>query len=256
MGRRTLVGIVVFTACLVLAGGCSDSSGVDVDAVIQVGSTSITRASVEHWMSVIAASAEGGGQPAPETPDPPRYRRCIAYKRAYDPKPPAARPAPNVSQLKSECERDYEKVKLKALYFLISLAWLKGKGAELGVHADAAAVQGELAAFKKGFPSEQAYKRYDMLKRITQADTEARLRMAVLVAKIQQKLEARAGGTTTNASRRTAVMREFANIFRRQWKAKTSCRAGYVVPLCKEYKPPAKPSALVPPQVPLAEEVR
>jgi hypothetical protein len=242
--RRLVVTACALSLCLPLTScsGKTRSPGV----VIKAGATQITKAGVEHWMSVIAAESGGAGRPAPQTPDPPHFSRCVAYKRVYDPKPPSdQRPLP-ISQVRAECRLFYERLKLKAIYFLIDDAWLRGKAGELGVRVTSEQVERQR---RLSFPSEAAYRRVLSLEHLSSADMLTRIRLLVLAGGIQQKVEQRAGGS---GSPRNTVMSRFGRAFMAQWKAKTSCRAGYVVPVCKQYKRPKRPPVLVPPSVPLA----
>jgi hypothetical protein len=228
--------------------GCAEKT-LPPGVVIKAGSTQITKTALEHWMSVIAAESGGAGQPAPQTPDPPSYSRCIAYKRAWDSKPPKGQQPPAMSQLRAECKLLYERLKLKAIYFLIDDAWLGGKANELGVRATPSQVHEQI---RLSFPSAAAYRRILNVEHVSPADMLTRIRLLVLMTGIQQKVEAQAGVHGASETRRNAAMSRFGHAFKAQWKAKTSCRAGYVVPACKQYKRPKKPPVLAPPSVPLA----
>jgi hypothetical protein len=220
--------------------------------VVQVGSKAIAKSTVEHWMSVITATGYvNSGQPAPHTPDPPGFATCIAYKRRYP--TPASSHSPPRAKLKSECALEYAKVKLKALYILISDAWLSGKASELGIALNQGEVQRQLNVVKHSFSDEAAYKRYLLATGLNSADMLLRARLALLTNKIQQKIEVQAGGPRTSGAVRRTALQRFGRRFKAQWKAKTSCRTGYVVPFCSEYRGPARSPAQEALNVPLTE---
>lgn len=252
---RLNAGALWLTTLCLLATllGCGGKS-MPQDAVIMAGSVSITKPELSHMMSVIAAQAGVPGRPTLEIPDPPNYTRCIAYKRAYPPAPPPTGGSqPNVARLRAECQLLYERVKLKAIYSLLSFAWLSGKAKELGVHASRGMVSRRFAQLKQSFPSEAAFKRYLAVEHLTPAELLRGLRLAVLTTLIQQKVEANAGVRDSSEASRTAALRRFAHAFKSEWKAKTSCRAGFVVPACEQYRPPKKRPILTPPHVSLTE---
>lgn len=203
-------------------------------------------------MSVIAGRASTGGEPAPNTPEPPDYTACIAYQRAHWPRLPQDQSAPTSKVLKSECELIYRREKLKALYFLISYRWATGEGAELGVKLHKQEVKRELAKFESlAAPNAAAFRRYLTVTRATIPDIVLSVELGLLTTKIQQKLEAAFVARGLTAQARQQSLDEFGQAFERRWRSRTDCRPGYVVPICSAYKPPKTPPTLVPPSVPL-----
>jgi hypothetical protein len=247
--NRAALGALV--AVVSIAGCGGEASG---SVVVRVGGTPIGKAAVDHWMSVVAAGATTApGQPTPKPPDPPSYTKCIAYLRAFAPwaQPVDGRPRPTATRLKSQCEYEYRKFKLKALYTLIPDDWVSGEAAELGITVTGAQLRQRLALVKGEFPSENAFKRYLASKGATVADLLLGFRQALLAGKIQQRLEAENDKLHLATPQRQQVLNKFSEEFKRKWTARTDCQAGYVVPICKQYKAPKTPPRLVPPSLPL-----
>jgi hypothetical protein len=223
------------------------------DAAVRVGGSTIARSSVTHWMSVIAGEVStGAGHPEPPVPMPPHYRACIAYRRRFPTAFGAGLLTLTPSQLQRECGVEFEKEKLKALYFLISSDWVVGEGFALGVRLAHKEVVQQLAQLEKAAPNKTAFRRFLIGTRGTTADLLMRLELALLTARIQRKLDAEARARHLTIGQRRAALRRFGTQFTNRWTARTDCHAGYVVPLCRQYKTPNAAPALTPPQVPLA----
>jgi foldase protein PrsA len=232
-------------------GGCG--GGKADDLAVRVGNASITSATVEHWMSVIAGEVSTApGQPVPETPVPPHYSACISYTRRFPTALASARSSAP-SQLKRECAFEFQKEKLKALYFLISSDWVSGEAAELGVSLTGRALERQLALLKARFPSETKARRFLVGARGTTEDLRSRLTQILLMRSVQQKLEQQSQKKNLTLPQRQQVLDRFGERFEKTWRARTSCRAGYVVPICRQYRAPNMPPALVPPTVPLTK---
>jgi hypothetical protein len=238
---------IVFFAAAGLAA-CGDGAADNV--AVQVGRTSITTTTVAHWMSVIAGEVSTApGQPKPEVPVPPDYASCVAYRRTYPTVPGQSTPTPE--HLKQECELEFQKEKLKALYFLISYAWVKDEASQLGVHLPNQTLAQEIAVLKAQFPNEAALRRFLVGTRGTVMDLMLRLRLNLLTTEVQRKLEHERGEGLLTVAQRQQALNMFSEMFVKRWTARTACRPGYVVPLCSRYRRPRVAPALVPPSVPL-----
>jgi hypothetical protein len=205
-------------------------------------------------MSVIAADASTApGQPTPKPPDPPSYTACIAYLRAYAQwaKPVDGRSVVTSKRLKAQCEYEYQKLKLKALYTLIPYAWVTGEAAKLGVKATGRELQRRLALLKSQFPNEAAFKKYVVSRGVTIADLLLDIKVSALVELIQHKLETENKKWHLTTAQRQGMLDRFGTEFKAEWTARTDCRPGYVVPICRQYDLPRTPFGLVPPAVPL-----
>ena len=205
-------------------------------------------------MSVIAAEASTApGQPTRRSPDPPRYARCIAYLRAYEPwaKPVKDRPVVGSRRLKAQCEYEYEKIKLKALYTLIPYVWIRGEASEMGVGVTATELRQRLEALKSQFGSETAFKRYIGKTGLTIQDLLSDIEQSVLSERIMQKLEKSSEQRQLTSAQRQQALRAFGVEYQAKWTSRTDCRPGYVVPICKQYHLSSVPYGLVPPAIPL-----
>jgi hypothetical protein len=244
--------LVLTIGCVVAIGlvACGSSRG---NTVVQIGTTSITRTEVDHWMSIVAAGeSTPPGQPKADTPEPPSYTKCIAYLEHYPMSPAYPRPRPARAQLKLHCEQEYRKEKLKALYILISRDWVAGAASALGVRLADAEVMHALASLKhQQFPSAATFERYLASMRYTVFDIASLLKLSLLESKVQHKLEARADVQHLSVEQRQRALDTFSKEYEQQWIGRTDCHAGYVVPICRQYKRPKTPPTLVPPSVPL-----
>jgi len=230
-------------------------SGMADGIAVQVGGTHITRAATFHWMSVIAGEVSTlPGQPTPLVPQPPGYSACITYRRRYATAPRVAgQPLPTPIELKRECELEFQKEKLKALYFLISYAWVDGEASELGVKVTSQSLQRELARLQTGISSPVQLRRFLVGARGTAADLMLRLKLNLLTTEIRRKLEHEKGGQQLTVAQRQQVLNRFSAQFARRWMAKTNCHPGYVVPICAKHTGPEVAPTLMPPSVPLTK---
>jgi hypothetical protein len=248
--RRTALRLCCapIVALLCALSGCGGARASEAPAV-RVGGESISASAVHHWMSVLVGKGSNGKEPGPPVPVPPKYTACIADQRAHR-RAPFAHTEPTDAQLKGYCEFEYERFKLKALYVLISHQWTLGEAANFGVKLDKRELQQQLSAFEQALaPSKAAFRRDLGFWRARPADILLSLEDEQLVTRIQAKIES---GNRTPAQNSKAFAR-FGQAFRRKWVARTSCAAGYVVPICRNFKPPKEPAALVPPSIPLTD---
>jgi hypothetical protein len=240
-------GILALGAtALILLGLTACGEGLASGTAVRVGTAPIGTTEVSHWMSVIAGEVSTpAGQPAPVVPDPPRYTRCIAYRRRY----PATFQTGSAATatLTGECQHEYEKEQLKALYTLITSVWVADEASELGVTLTGTELDRLIAADEEQTPQ---IRRFLVGARGTNADLRARVKLIALTAKIQQKLEAEPSQHQTSA-RRQRELNRFGATFERKWRARTTCRQQYSVPICNDYRPPRTATGLVPPAIPL-----
>jgi foldase protein PrsA len=144
------LGAVLFA--LVGLSACG-SSGLPSNAVVQVGSSPITKTTFDHWMEVAAistATTATGGKPV--LPEPPTYTACIAHLAATAPKPAKGQSKPTTAQLKSQCETQYKSLQQQVLSFLISAQWVIGEAESMGVKVTDAEVRKTLVKIKTESP--------------------------------------------------------------------------------------------------------
>jgi foldase protein PrsA len=172
--------------------GLSACGGIPGDAVVQVGGTSITKATFSHWLGVAAASSAAStpGKPAQAAvPDPPSYTACIAHLEATAPKPAKGQSKPTAAQLKSQCEQQYQTLKQEVLGFLISSQWVAGEASDQGVKASDKEVKQRFEQIKKQqFPKEAEFQKFLQSSGQTISDLLLRVKLNLLSSKIQQKI--------------------------------------------------------------------
>ncbi len=225
-----VVAVVGVTAC---GGGSSE-------IVAQVGTSSISRATLDHWIPIeaIVSYELFPRKPVPRglVPDPPNYTACIAYLESTPQKLVERGPKPTTAQLKSQCQQKYEGLRRQVLNFLITAEWMIGEGAERGVKVTDEEVRQQFEGVKKTFfPKEAEFEKFIAITGETVPDQLFRSKVQLL----EHKLFAKKGLT---AKQQQAYLK-FVNESTKKWIARTSCRAGYVVPDCKEYKGPLTPGA-------------
>jgi len=190
-------------AVLFAVVGLSACGGIPGNAVVQVGGSSITKDTFNHWMSVASASTAGTvpGQTAPKpvVPEPPNYTACIAHLAATSPKPAKGQSAPTTAQLKSQCEQQYKSLQQEVLGFLISSEWVLGEASSLGVKVTDAEVKKQFEKIKSTqFPKAAEFEKFLASSGQTVSDLLLRVKLNMLSTKIQQKI-VKAKSTPTQA---------------------------------------------------------
>jgi hypothetical protein len=251
LGTLVAIALMATTAVLTACGGSggnasgasSSTSSQAGEVVARVGATPITRAEVNHWMSVLA----GGdyyevsiGHTVPEglVSDPPRYSVCVAHLEATAAKAPLKGNQPSSVELLTKCRQLHQALRLQATALLVEIEWILGLAAEEGISASDKEV---LAAYSRSnaerFSNRSALSRNQAARKITVSDELLLFRKNVLASKLIAKLKSHGG--VANFSRLEA-----------RWAPKIDCRPGYVVEHCKQFHgaPPAsqnQPSAAV-----------
>jgi hypothetical protein len=120
----------------------------------------------------------------------------------------------------------------KALGFLITSEWVLEEAAALGISVSESEVkQAFVKTERKGFSKSRALKQFLAKYGETEADLLARQRVELLESRIAAKVTAGKSG-----SQRQALLASFGDSFERRWKARTRCRAEYLMEYCSEYK--------------------
>jgi hypothetical protein len=246
VSKATRNAVWMLCAAALLGAGVTACGGDSREAtVIRIGGTSITNATLAHWIAVIAG--EGSRAPLPEPPD---YGACVANLRRSSATSSSASARPTSLELERQCAFDYEKYKLKALYFLIPYVWVNGAAAELGIDVTDTAAHEELAALKGRFANIRTFL---VGTRGTVADMLMRIKLALLTSRIQRRLESQGNARHLTIPERQQALNAFGAQFREEWTARTSCSPGYVVAICKGFRRPEVASSLTPPSVPLTQ---
>jgi hypothetical protein len=231
------VAVLMLALC-----GCGGGGS---EVVAEVGHTAITRALLDHWTRIeaIVLYNQMPTSPVPRgvVPDPPQYAACIAYLRATPYGLAAKKLVLTEAQLRSQCRARYQTVRQTALSFLITWNWIIGEGLERGVSASAAAIRARLEQVKHAeFTTEGAFKQHLALTGETISDRLLRAKVKIFSAELERKL---LQGLT--ARQAVQASKRFTVEFPRRWAAKTSCRRGYVVPDCRQYRGPLAPTPVI-----------
>lgn len=187
------LGAVLFA----LVGLSACGGGLPGDAVVQVGGTSITKATFTHWMEVASAStATGGGKPI--VPEPPSYSACIAHLAATAPKPAKGQSAPTTAQLKTQCATQYKSLQQQVLGFLVSSDWVIGEASSLGVKLTDAEVRKQFLKIKnQQFPKPAEFEKFLSTSGQTVSDLLLRIKaVSLLPQKIEAKIVKNKGKVT------------------------------------------------------------
>jgi parvulin-like peptidyl-prolyl isomerase len=187
---RLLAPCAFFVVALVLSA-CG--GGVPGNAVVKVDDQTIKRDTFDHWMKIAAISSAGqasqtGAAPTTQAPDAPDFTKCIAQKKATT-KPAKGQPVPTNTQLKSQCQQEYDGLKSQVLQFLIRATWLDKEAASQGVKVTNADAQKSIDGLKKQqFPKEADYQKFLRSSGLTNADVLFQQRTTLLEQKITQKV--------------------------------------------------------------------
>jgi len=178
-------------AVLFAAVGLSACGGIPGNAVVQVGGSSITKNTFDHWMSVASASSsQSEATPSkPVVPEPPAYKACIAHLKATAPKPAKGESPPTEEVLKSECKARYQSLQTEVLGFLISSEWVLGEASALGVKVADKEVKKRFEQIRnQQFPTTAEFKKFLAGTGETISDLLLRVKLNLLSSKIQQKV--------------------------------------------------------------------
>ena len=240
--------LTALACALCWLAGCG-GSGKDATAV-KVGRHTITVGEVEHWISVLKGRGSNGQEPGPPAPVPPHYAACLVYERAHPARPAAPNP-PLPKQPRAYCEFEYHRFKLKALYLLISYQWIAGEAHELGIRLNKKEVTQQFAFFRKamGLEKDAAYRRYLSFTRATTPD----MLLTFELEQLTRAIEAKVVKSSSSPLQREQVLKRFGDSYGHRWLARTDCRSGYLVPICRQYVPgkPSEFSEFTPAGVPL-----
>jgi foldase protein PrsA len=218
--------------------------GLSGDAVAQVGADSISKATLEHWTSVeFVTDRESNAQqpvPAGVVPDPPRYTACIAHLRPSAQAATKSQPQSSTARLRRECERSYQTVQQHVLNVLIVFDWQIEEAAHQHLKLTDAEVKQQYKRFiHERFPNQGELQRYLTNTGESLSDELLRMKIDLIGTKLTDKALAKLGGINTPQQQQAFASSTTEYI--KRWVAKTTCRPGYIVSNCKQYKGPLAP---------------
>jgi foldase protein PrsA len=246
--RQIAVLVAMVTVALGLAG-CGDSG----EILAQVpGGGSLSKATLEHWIPIEAVTLNEfmpkGPPPKGVVPDPPNYTACVSFLSSPGQRIGLGGTTPTTAQLKSKCAQKARELKVITLNVLILWHWLMGEGATQGMMVSSAEVTHRyLEVNKRMFPKRGELANYLKWTGQTVADMLLRARVQLLELKIRQR---QIETLQLVPKRLTAQQREAAagKLIEelglepgKYWADRTTCKPGYIVSSCKEYKGPQGP---------------
>jgi hypothetical protein len=212
---------------------CGGASG---DAVVRVGESSISKATVDHWTRVegVLSYQVIPRQPVPNgvVPDPPNYTACIAHLEATA-QPAKGQPKSTTAQLRDRCQQWHTALRRKMLDMLITFNWLNNELISRGGKVTDGEVKQAFEEFRHHeFSTEEDFHKYLTYTGMSVSDVLFLMKDTILGTKIQQKIVANKGLTPQQQEQ---VFVNFYNELKKKWTARTNCHPEYVVPGCKQY---------------------
>ena len=129
----------------------------------------------------------------------------------------------------------------RALSFLITSQWVIGEAAARKLSVSEAEVKQRFAQIsKQSFPKAGSLQKFLAKAEETEADLLARVKVELLESRISAQVTA-----GKSQGQRTALLASFQKAFQIRWKRYTTCKPGYVMEDCSEYK--GKPEDLTAP---------
>jgi hypothetical protein len=249
LSRRTTPLTPLALPCLLLALTLSSCGSSESLTHIQGSSETITKPMLDHWMRSLVGEdfrqVIGTKGPAGLVSEPANYTECTEAAAKIIPRGYTGRLKLNGAQIFGKCHQLHEAVKAQALAFLLSVQWSTQEAKEQGIQLTDAEVRRQFqnVVLKNTYGSTARERQHLAERHMVHADLLYMLKRNILVKRITPKFEAKVreagGGERTYV--RLALERYHGLI------ARTSCKPGYVVLGCKEYREPAvaKPSPAV-----------
>jgi hypothetical protein len=200
--------------------------------VVQVGATPINGAVYDHWMTIGAATVDmpkpGALMPNPIAYEPPQFTACVAHLLKAAPR------STTTAQLTAKCKKTYQGIQNRILNFLITGYWLRGEAAEQHTSVTEPEVRKKFEEEKRAnYPTAASFRKLQEASRQTVPDLMFAVETQMLSAKLLEQFTK----AHPHEKSEQATITAFNNSIRSTWARKTSCRRGYVVKDCKQYKP-------------------
>jgi foldase protein PrsA len=167
-----------------VVAGCGND--VPPNAVATVGDSVITQDEFDKWLKTASAgqTAPGGTSVAP---DPPDFEKCVAAGKKQP--LPKGQERPSDSQLKKQCEQQFDQLKTEVMQFLIQAEWVQQEADAQGVKVTDQDIKRSFEDQKKqAFPNDKAYQQFLNQSGMTEADILFRVRLDQLQQKLTQKV--------------------------------------------------------------------
>jgi hypothetical protein len=243
---KKLCALVCVSLCFSLSlAACGAAGG---ESIATVGGVGISKAELNHWTAVefVTDYDQTGQRSVPRglVPVPPTFTACIARRRAATASKAKGHVAIDPKQLKRECALDYKRVQEHVLDVLIVFQWRMKEAARYGVKVSRAEVRHEYARFSgERFPHAGELQRFLAHTGESMADEWLRMRIDLLGTKVTAKERVKYGGFVTPAQQQAYLAASEAAT--KKWLSETSCKTGFVVPNCKQYKGALRPDTRI-----------
>jgi phosphatidylethanolamine-binding protein (PEBP) family uncharacterized protein len=120
----------------------------------------------------------------------------------------------------------------RALGFLVTSDWVLGEAAARKISVSEAEVKQRFEQIKKqSFAKAGSFEKFLTTSHETEADLLARVKVELLESRIAAQVTA-----GKSAAQHAAVLASFEKAFQTHWRRYTTCKAGYVMEDCSEYK--------------------
>jgi foldase protein PrsA len=180
---KTLCALAVSGLAAAVIAGCGND--VPPNAVAKVGDSVITQDEFDKWLKTAATGQAQGGEAA--VPDPPEFTKCVAAKKKQD--LPKGQKRAGDSQLKQQCEQEYDTLKREVMQFLIQAEWVQQEAEKRDVKVSEQEIKRSFEDQKKqAFPTEKAYQQFLETSGMSEEDILFRVRLDQLQQKLTQKI--------------------------------------------------------------------
>jgi foldase protein PrsA len=182
---KSVLGIAALGISAIAISACGNE--VPSGAVAKVGDETITQQEFDKWLNTAAQGQAQGGAGA--VPDPPDFQKCVAAKKKLP--APQGQEKPKDSELKKQCETEYEALRTEVMQFLIQAEWVEQEAEAQDVKVSDKEIRKSLEDQKnQAFPNEKAYKEFLKSSGMTEEDVLFRVRLDQLQQKLTQKITA------------------------------------------------------------------
>ena len=190
---KTLLAAAALGLSALAISACGND--VPTGAVAKVGDETITQDEFDKWLATAAKgqTAQTGGKAA--VPDPPDFKKCVAAKKEAP--APEGQKKPSDSELKKQCQTEYDALRTQVMQFLIQAAWVQQEAEEQGIEVSDKEIEKSFADQKKqAFPTDKAYDEFLKSSGMTEEDILFRVKLDQLQQKLTKKVSEDAGKVT------------------------------------------------------------
>jgi hypothetical protein len=234
----TALALVLALIALAGCGGGGDEGVTHISG----SSQTITKPMLDHWMRVVVATdfrvSVGTKAPKGLASEPENPGECIAAAAKVVPRTFAGKLKLTNAQLSKKCHELNVAIRHQALQYLLSAQWTMQEAKELHIRLTTAELHKEFLRWRPlSYKTDAKFQEYMKERGLVLSDVLYQLRRNVLVRRIlptfQVRVKKAGGGERVYAK---LALERYHNLI-----AKTSCKPGYVMEDCKEYREPATP---------------